>query len=498
MASIIQRIMQFATLGVFILAIVFLTAAFGPSTWKFDALGQILNALKNVLSYAFYTFMAAGGYGPGFGISQTNILLDANFGISEALLFPFLNTMFHMTDASGTAIFYSTFSDLWDTAGSPPIYDLYAGQGIAIASNLYFLLFMLLFILSIVFILLFLGRSDIKYSIYTVTCLAGMLILASFPSLVKKILDMFGALIPPEMYNPFFDTYFPDVTILNPNVVAGSATAGSLWAAFFIYACLELSFQSAYVSKVSQPSVQRARMLEEQMAVLGESSLQFEVEKKEREMQKAALPAGSKSEQVEERKRVTLRSFFTGAGLGAIREMVERRERERERVHLEEVSSDTRRLHGYITRLFEVDKRARETLTAVGSAPSQKNIASTTFMNMGFRLLALLALVFLVTNPYLLYAVFNVPPIIMESYEFQSPEAVVTALVPIAMLFPVISFAIRTYKQYRLTQFKAQREEQSTMLKRLSELREIEEKETVISDEEKKAEKEQKPAEKLS
>ena len=117
---------------------------------------------------------------------------------------------------------------------------------------------------------------------------------------------------------------------------------------------------------------------------------------------------------------------------------------------------------------------------------------------MGFRLLALLAIVFLVTNPHLLYAVFNVPPIVVESYEFYAPEAVVTALVPIAMLFPVVSFGIRTYKQYKLTQFKAQREEQSAMLKRLSELREVEEQETIISDDEKKAAKEQKPADKAS
>ncbi len=490
--------MQLATLVLFLLAISFVTAAFGSSTWKFDALGQILNALKNALSYAFYTLMAAGGYGPAFGISRTDVFLADRVGASEALLFPFLNMTFHMTDASGNLVYYTSFDGLWngEPSGSPPIYTLYADQGIALLSNLYFLLFMLLLILAIVFVLLFTARSDIKYSIYTVTCLAGMLIIAAFPSLVKNILTLFG--VPPGMYTPFFDSYFPDVSFMNGNLVAGTATAGSLWSAFFIYACLELSFQSAYIAKVSQPSIRRARMLEEQMAVLGERSLQFEMEKKEREMeQKAAIPAGSEKAVEEERKRVTLKSFFTGAGLGAIREMVERRERERERTHLEEVSSDTRRLHGYITRLFEVDKRARDTLTAVGSAPSQKNMVSTTFLNMGVRLLALLALVFLVTNPHLLYAVFNVPPVIVESYEFYAPEAAVTALVPIAMLFPVVSFAIRTYKQYRLTQYKAQREEQSAMLKRLSELREVEEQETIITDDEKKAEKEkmeQKPA----
>ncbi|MEX2680265.1 MAG: hypothetical protein Q6373_001575 [Candidatus Sigynarchaeota archaeon] len=490
MSKALDWILKVATFGAFFVAIIFVVGSIGPATWDgaYHSLPRILNALKNVLSYAFYTFMGAGGYGPAFGISRSNIGLANNLELSEALLFPFLNAMFKLTDINGNAVFYYSFNDLWDVAGSPPIYTLYADQGLAILTNFYLLLFILLVILAFVYMALFTARSDIKYSLDTVTCLATLLILAGFPFLITKILDLFG--MAHAQYAPFFDTYLPAVVILNPNVVASTATPGSLWAAFFIYACLELSFQSAYVSKLSQPSLRRARMLQAQMAVLGERSLQIEIEKRERE-QKGATPA---TQEEEERKRITLRSFFTGAGLGAIREMVERRERERERNRFEEASSDTRRLHGYITRLFEVDQRARETLTAVGSAPSQKNMASTMLVNMGVRLLALLALVFLVTNPQLLFLVFNVPPVIVESYEFYAPEAVVTALVPLAMLFPVVSFAIRTYKQYKLTKFQAQREEQSAILKRLSELREIEEQEAVISDDEKKAAREQKPA----
>ncbi|NMC03669.1 MAG: hypothetical protein GYA24_00585 [Candidatus Lokiarchaeota archaeon] len=499
MANIMQRVLQFATLGAFLLAMAFVVGAFGSSTWKWDALGSLLDSLKNVFCYFFYTLMAASGYGTGLGLSSNVFILGHN-QLSQALLFPYLNVMFHMTDVAGNVVIYTSFDDLWDAAGTPPIYSLLADQGIAIGSNLYFLLFMLLFLLAIIYITLFFGRSDIKYTIQTVTCLAGMLVLASFPSLVKKILDMFG--LPPAFYTPFFDAYFPDVNIQAPDLVASTSTWGAVWAAFFIYACLELSFQAAYVTKVSQPSAQRARMLKEQMMVLGETSLQFEVEKQQQELARKAGGSGgggvagvvggaSPAAAMEERKRITLRSFFTGAGLGAIQEMIERRERERERTRLEEVSSDTRRLHGYINRLFEVDKRARETLTAVGSAPSQKNLASSTLLNMGVRLLALLGLVLLVINPQVLYAVFNVPPIIAESFEFYSPEAVVTAIVPIAMLFPVVSFSIRLYKQYKLTKYQARREEESAILKRLSELREVEEQETVISDEEKKVSKEE-------
>jgi hypothetical protein len=99
---------------------------------------------------------------------------------------------------------------------------------------------------------------------------------------------------------------------------------------------------------------------------------------------------------------------------------------------------------------------------------------------MGIRLGALLGLVIVVANPIWLYSVFNIPPVIAQSYSITTPEAVLTALVPIALLFPVVAFIIRTYKRVQLTKFKSQREEQSALLKHISELREMEEAETIV------------------
>lgn len=402
------------------------------------------------------------------------------------LYYQFLDISFHLTDAQGNAVYFYSFQQMITGSGpfgkSSSIFDLFVDQALILAKNLYFFIMILLVILACLYLLLFIGKLDIKYSLYTTMSLTGLFITAFFPGLFRYMLYMFN--LTPSLYDPFFNTYFPAMSILNGNFTASLLTGGAFWSAFFIYTCVELSFQTAYVAKVTQPSIERERRLKSQISILGEKSLEFEIEKqKEIKEQHIALKSGQEKEE-EEKKRVTLKSFFTGGGFDAIREMINRREREREHERLEEVSSDTRRLNTYITRLFEIDKSARESLTAIGSRPSQTKMVSSTFLNMGIRLAALLGLTILVTNPIWLYRVFNIPPIIADSYSITAPEAVITALVPIALLFPVIAFIIRIYKRVKLTRFKAQREEQSAMLKRLSELREMEEEETIAPEQE--------------
>nr|MDO8114061.1 hypothetical protein [Candidatus Sigynarchaeota archaeon] len=472
MARTFLRIMQVATVIMLFSALVFVASAFETNTWKLDSLSKILNALKNLLSCVFYGVMALSSLFVGSVFMANSYIYHLN-DVSEVLLFQFLNMTFRLTDTTGSVVTFRSWNDMGSGIG-----DLIAGHAVEIATNGYFLLFLVLIILAFIYILLFIARSDIKYSIYSTLSTSGLFIVASFPALIQRILEFFG--VPLTSYQWIFDEYFPGTTITNPAMSAQSFTAGAFWAAFFIYACIEMSFQTAYTAKVTQPSIERQRRLEGQISLLGEKSLQFELEKQRSMREQKQLSVEGKKGEEEEKKRITLKSFFTGAGIDAIRDLIERRERTRERERLEEVSSDTRRLNTYITRLFEINVEARESLTAIGSAPSQKRMVTSTFLNMGLRLGALIGLVVVVTNPILLYQVFNVPPIISESFDITAPEAVITALVPIALLFPLVSFIIRTYKQYKLTQVRMQKEQQSAMLKRLSDLREIEEEETVI------------------
>nr|MDO8119497.1 hypothetical protein [Candidatus Sigynarchaeota archaeon] len=391
----------------------------------------------------------------------------------QPVLFQYLNVIFHMTDDNGNLIRYTSYNDLMGS-----IFTNMGGQFFTIVSQIYSMLFLLCIIVSVLYMLIFIVRCDIKYSLYSALSLIAPIILAVFPSLIKNILYMVS--VPPEAYVPFFDEYFPTISFLKPEIndtiipFSQFFTHPSLWLAFFMYFYLETTFQTSYVARVTTPSIERTRRLETQLLVLGEQSHVLEEEREELQRQKALQSARAESESNE---RITLKSFFSGAGIEVIRELVERRERQREREQLEEVSSDTRRLDTYVRRLMEVDKAARKSLTAAGSTPNTQGMVLSTFVNMCTRLGILFLFVFVVCNPGLVFSVFRMPNIVINSVEFVSLETIVTVLVPIALLFPVVAFGIRTYKRYQLTVYNMRRQEESALLKRLSELRSIEEEE---------------------
>lgn len=490
------------TFGVFLFALVSLVSLFDPtSTWQVTSLFRILGALKNVLSYFAYLAMGSGGVVSAGAFSLgSSVYQDAFRTAIEPLLFQYLNTIFHMTNDAGQLVTYASFDEMvGGSMTSPSIFSLLGGQALTIASNGYFLLLLLCVLLSFVFALMFVARCDIRHSIYSAVAMVAPIIVALFPGLIIYILEMvnvpgflgeaqwldFLAII---RGNPLADPpvrgYFPEIIFLDSGILSGEMSPATFFThpgfryALLVYLFLETSFQASYVARVTQPSIERTRRLESQVSVLGERSVAFELEQQQR-VREGKVESTLMVKGEGEKQRLTLRTFFTGGGLDAIKELLERRERERERERLEEVSSDTRRLDTYIKRLFEIDKNARAALTAVGSAPGQAGMVASTFLNMGVRLAIMIGLTFVIVNPILLFQVFRIPDIVGSSVGFNSPEAVVTTLVPLILLFPLVSFIIRTRKQYMLTLEKNRREEESTLLKRISELREIESEETV-------------------
>ncbi len=472
-------LMQVVTIGTFIVAFVSLFSVFSPGTWQIGSLFRTLGAFKNFFSYFAYMVMAMVGMG-GMGVFRMTsvVYIQAYDKILEPVLFQYLNVIFHMTDDQGALIRYTSYDDVMGS-----IFGHLQGQFFTIVSEIYFMLFLICIIIAVLYMLIFVVRGDIKFSLYSSLSLVVPVILAVFPSLIKNILYMVS--VPPEAYVPFFDQYFPATDLLNPEIRESTLsfenffTNPGVWLAFFIYLYLEASFQTSYVARVISPSIERTRRLENQLAVLGEQSRVLEEEREELQRQKVSLASSSSGE------RLTIKSFFSGAGIDAIRELVERRERQREREQLEEVSSDTRRLDTYVRRLMEVDKEARRSLTAAGSSPSTKGMVLSTFTNMGIRLGALFLLVFVASNPGLVFSVFRMPAIVINSVEFTSLETIITVLVPVALLFPVVAFGIRTYKRYQLTVYNLRRQEESALLKRLSEIRAIEEEETFEAEQQK-------------
>ncbi|MHA1792493.1 MAG: hypothetical protein ACTSVI_07600 [Promethearchaeota archaeon] len=490
-SKLFQVILQGITVSVFMLIFISIIQSLPSFVWDVKSIGYILGAIKNFLSYFLYMFMAIAGKGAGLLFSFS---IDYNhvYGFTiEPLNFQFLNLLFHMTDENGHVITYHSINGMFfGESGTPAITQMLLGQALTIVEHIYIFMFLLTAVLAVIYLLLFLGNSDIKYSLYSMLMLITPILIAIFPTLILSLLEML--LVPGIMnaaswvtFEANFRQYFPLITFNNDFFMTDSLPSSleffsnpTVLMGFLIYFYLELSFQTAYVARVIKPSILRTKRLESQISILGEKSALFEIEKQKR-IQEVGQESSLMGHSEEQQRKIKLKDFFTGGGLDTIKELIEKQERDREKRYLEEVMGDTRRLNNYINRLFQIDKEAKDTLTAVGSAPLQKNLVLSSLINMGFRILSLFGLVYLAANPIIIFQVFRIPDIISSSVGFQSPEAIVTILVPIALLFPVVSFAIRTYKQYNLTRVILKKERESEMLRKISELREIEMEETV-------------------
>ncbi|MHA1370456.1 MAG: hypothetical protein ACTSWN_15805 [Promethearchaeota archaeon] len=516
MRRVFLRILQIISAVLFMALLVGVVKALSPNAWNILSLFYILGAIKNILSYGLYALISGSSVAAGqiFRFrSEYRYLFESSL---EPLIFQYLNMIFHMTDNQGRLVTYNSIQQVWDGYGFGPdripgIGELIGGQLFTIFGQFYSLLFILSIISAVFNFLLFIGRLDIKYSLYMALSLIGPFFIALIPWLFIEMGDLLvpsiigttyiigelsGGSIPNAMVDPAawsnfkiqFETYVPRVYIVDQSFLLTDIPAdftfftnGGVVFAFMLYLLLELTFQTSYIGRVTQPSIERTKRLEGQIALLGEYSSVIEREQEETIRAKGVkslfVSEGAREKEEKQRKSL-IKEFFTGTGLTAIKEMLEQREREKERERLEEISSDTRRLNSYMKRLFEIDKDAKRTLTAAGSMPSQKNLVSSTIINMGLRVILLFVLVFFVANPILLYTAFGVEPIIQASVGFQNPEAVVTTVVPLILLFPFLAFLIRQIKRYRLTQIMLKRERESELLQKISELQEIEEMET--------------------
>jgi hypothetical protein len=131
--------------------------------------------------------------------------------------------------------------------------------------------------------------------------------------------------------------------------------------------------------------------------------------------------------------------------------MIERRKLEDEEKKLVTAASKTRRLGRYIDRLFREDGEARDTLTASSSAPKARNLATSTLFNFIYRVGLLLIISFIIIHPqWFLNSVIQLPDAITESVVIYSPEIIIVILLPIMVIFPVISKLISFIKHRNL------------------------------------------------
>jgi hypothetical protein len=401
---------------------------------------DVIDVLRNVLTYGFYAVFYILGIGIGLVVS----FLDLNYGI-------FISNFIRY--------FFQNFLNLWFSfpEGSAPflqdIPGLIMAEFLVLTTDVYLLMFQILFVVSIVYVIRAIYKDDPRYNLIAVGSLVTMIIVPLMVFGFRDMLDLF------QMVDLFNNLLNIDLNAL-PNPINPElrelplddiflflvSPAALLTISSYVY--LELSFQINYINNVTKPSLERSDRLEAQLSLLQREShlITANVEKIKEEAQQ-------RKEELKVEEKESILRFFTKATerFSYVKEMIERKKLEAEEKKLATAASKTRRLGRYIDRLFREIPDARDTITAKSAAPRSKNLLSSTLFNIFFRLSLLLVISYIVIHPQWFFRyVFSLPPAITESVAMHSPEILIILLLPVMLVFPVIAQIISYVKHRNL------------------------------------------------
>ncbi|MHA1727317.1 MAG: hypothetical protein ACTSWY_01135 [Promethearchaeota archaeon] len=344
-----------------------------------------------------------------------------------------------------------------------------------LSGNLYVLGFQIIGLLMIIYGIMSILRTDDipKYCIRTVFFLNLMIVI---PLMLLGLQNMLQILIPTLDLNQMLGLYAPEADPSRLNMLPyplyenfttmqishnlfiflGSSIFQIALSAF-IY--LELSFQLNYIYQVTSPIEERGERLLYQIDSVKRAAKEAVVDlekikkEKEEEKDKKKFEMDQEGNIIEKKKIVTVKQFLskTATGFSHIKEMIEKRKLEEKAKKRIEALRDTRRLSLYLNKLLGEDSEAEMTLTARSSAPSAGKLIQSTIIDILFRILGITLLVFVIAQTeWVLKYIFLVPPALFESVEMFTPEIILTLLIPIILLFPIISIIIRSSKSQHL------------------------------------------------
>ncbi|MFX1390241.1 MAG: hypothetical protein ACFE9Z_09285 [Promethearchaeota archaeon] len=386
-------------------------------------------ALKNAVSYLIYGALFLIAYGCAF-----------IFGGG------FHNYLFNFIEG-----FFKGYLSKWFSIPQPDLQDipnLIMSELGVLFNDFYLLLFQILFIVSIIYAIRGFFKSDPKHSLVSIGSIVLMFIIPLMVNGLRDMLALFNFQVTylENMANPL-STSMSNIPTDNFFAFMGSPI---IVFAIFSYIYLELAFQINYIDTVTKPSLERSDRLEAQLNILAREShfITANIDKIKEE-------AKERMKEIEEEQKegLVVGKFFakTGKRFSYVKEMIEKRKLEEEEKKLVTAASKTRRLGGYIDRLFREDSEARDTLTASSSAPRVRNLATSTLFNFIYRVGLLLIISYVIIHPHwFLDTVIQLPDAITESVVMYSPEVIIILLLPIMVLFPVISKLISFIKHRNL------------------------------------------------
>jgi hypothetical protein len=427
--------LKIINLGVF----AWLFSIFFLSIFNFDAVVTtadnefvilaFFGALRNVFSYMIY----------GGGLAIAFFCAAATGGVYSNFMFQFIETFFER---------YLSSWFLIDTPELSKIPELMISEVEVLFNDLYLFAFQILFVVSVIYAIRAFFKSDPKNHL---TALGSIVLMIVVPLIVfglRDMLDLFGLHFDylDQMADPLDPSLF-EIPIDNFILFIASPVIGF---AIIAYVYLELAFQINYTDTVTKPSLERSDRLEAQLNILAREShfITANVDKIREEAKKRMEEI-----ELEQKEGLVIGKFFakTGKRFSYVKEMIERRKLEEEEKKLVTAASKTRRLGRYIDRLFQEDREAKDTLTASSSAPRAGNLAISTVINFIYRVGLLLIISFIIIHPHwFLDTVIQLPDAITESVAMYSPEAIIILLLPIMLLFPVLSQLISFVKHRNL------------------------------------------------
>ena len=393
-------------------------------------LSSFLTSLRNISTYVIFIVV--------YGVAFVCVMV-ASFLFLEVQ--PLLDQFFR-----GLLSLWFTFPN-GNTPEFSEIPDLIGQEFAVFSENFYLIAFQILIIIAIYYAIKSFLKTDPKNELRVVGSIVLMLVVPLMVFGFKDMLELFNVTLPylEDLPDPLNRDLLEGIPI--DNIFQFFASPVILLAiASYIY--LEMAFQINYTFTVTKPSLERSYRLEAQLSVLQSESYYITAN-----VDKIKEEAKKRKQELKIDEKATIGKFFakTGDTFSYVKEMIERKKLEEEEKKLITAASKTRRLGRYIHRLFQEDSEARDTLTARSSAPKPKSLIISTIINFIFRVGLLIIISFIIIHPrWFMENVFNLPPAIMESVAMFSPEVIIILLVPLILIFPVISKIISSIKHRNL------------------------------------------------
>ena len=396
-------------------------------------IAAFFKGIRNMITYAFFGLVYILALG---SIQMTSFMFTPN----PRFMFEFLDN------------FMRNYFGLWfnfpngTVPGLTEIPNLIWTEISVFTGDFYLFAFQILLTISIFYSIRAFFKTNPKHDMLVIGSLILMIVVPLMIFGYNNMLDLFNINDPyisslPDPLDPAFsvipiDNFFE--FLASPVI--------SLAIVSYIY--LELAFQINYIDTVSKPSLERRERLESQLKIL-QSESHFVVAN----IDKIKEEAKARKEEIDKEGKTNINKFLLKMEerFSYIKEMIEKKKLEEEEKRLITAASKTRRLGGYIDRLFREDAEARDTLTARTSSPKAQSLALSTLINFFSRIIILVLVSFVVIQPYWFAEnVFNLPPAITESVAMYSPEVILILLLPIVSIFPAISKIISYIKHRNL------------------------------------------------